>query len=209
MDGQTSLTLSMPQSELRLPTWLPIPARSPIPFARSRRQHGPGRQQAKETVPRGRGRSEVTIKGQGPSALTARTCPQTLSSEAVAAAMMERVQPSLNTGSALAKMQLITIVKMQLITKNKNKIHQPFTQPTRPQSVGLRTHTQTPSLALTSNKHTHTLWASGRALGTVRFSSVNKVKWVHEFGKIMYMGPKGSARARSVPKSRTGPGLSQ
>ena len=122
MDGQTSLTLSMPQSELRLPTWLPIPARSPIPFARSRRQHGPGRQQAKETVPRGRGRSEVTIKGQGPSALTARTCPQTLSSEAVAAAMMERVQPSLNTGSALAKMQLITKTKTRFINRLRNPL---------------------------------------------------------------------------------------
>ena len=53
------------------------------------------------------------------------------------------------------------------------------------------------------------VWASGRALGTVRFSSVNKVKRGQELGKIMYMGPKGSARARSVPKSRTGPGLSQ
>jgi len=50
------------------------------------------------------------------------------------------------------------------------------------------------------------VWASGRALGTVRFSSVSKVKRVEELGKIMYMGPKGSARARSVPKSRTGPG---
>ena len=50
------------------------------------------------------------------------------------------------------------------------------------------------------------VWASGRALGTVRFSSVNKVKRVHEFGKLPVLGPKGSARARSVPKSRTGPG---
>ena len=53
------------------------------------------------------------------------------------------------------------------------------------------------------------VWASGRALGTVRFSSVSKVKRVDEFGKLPVLGPKGSARARSVPKSRTGPGLSR
>ena len=39
------------------------------------------------------------------------------------------------------------------------------------------------------------VWASGRALGTVRFSSVSKVKRVEELGKLPVLGPKGSARA--------------
>ena len=38
--------------------------------------------------------------------------------------------------------------------------------------------------------------ASRRALGTVKVcSSVNKVKCVKEFGKLVVLGPKGSARA--------------
>ena len=96
--------------------------------------------------------------------------------------MMERVQPSLNTGSALAKMQLITKTKTRFINRLRNPLALNVWASGR-----THRHTQTHTLALTSNKHTHTLWASGRALGTVRFSSVNKVKRGQELGKIMYI----------------------